>query len=107
MIPGAPCALVSLYWGEIDGNRWRVSFRNAAPPPAPFARSLLHQALNQSKELTDYNMFLTDGALRKAVATFRGAWGESRLKTVGALAGSKDMKQLSRLVRPSFAKCNL
>eukprot|EP00048_Salpingoeca_helianthica_P024776 m.35192 g.35192 ORF g.35192 m.35192 type:complete len:557 (+) comp9577_c0_seq1:136-1806(+) len=54
------------------------------------------QVLNQSRELVNYNVFLSDGALRKAVRVFGGSWGEEHLTNIGKHAGSDTTQQYSR-----------
>eukprot|EP00047_Mylnosiga_fluctuans_P005712 m.242253 g.242253 ORF g.242253 m.242253 type:complete len:570 (-) comp13993_c0_seq1:64-1773(-) len=61
-----------------------------------FKEALPHaRVLNQSKELVDYNLFLSDGPLRRAVAVLGGDWAKAHLTDVGAVTGTREIQTLS------------
>jgi putative acyl-CoA dehydrogenase len=53
-----------------------------------------HEVSNQPPPLTDYNVFEADTPLVEAVRREGGEWAESRIATVGALAGSERARVL-------------
>lgn len=53
-----------------------------------------HEVTNQPPPLIDYNVYLQDAALRRAVAEGGAAWAEDRLVEYGALAGSAEAIRL-------------
>jgi putative acyl-CoA dehydrogenase len=55
-----------------------------------------HEVLNQPGELTGYNVFGTDQALRDAIGVFGAGWAEQKLVAVGARAGSAHVQNLAR-----------
>jgi putative acyl-CoA dehydrogenase len=58
---------------------------------APSPRFLTHIVENQANMLAPYNAYLTDRALREAVAREGGAWGEANLAAYGAITGGELM----------------
>ena len=50
----------------------------------------LSQVMNQSSELADYNLFLSNDVLVKATRTFSAEWAHPHLTQVGIIAGCKD-----------------
>ncbi|WP_028008349.1 isovaleryl-CoA dehydrogenase [Solimonas flava] len=50
---------------------------------------LTHSVDNQAPPLVDYNAYLTDPALREAVAREGGGWAEAHLSAYGAVAGGE------------------
>jgi putative acyl-CoA dehydrogenase len=55
-----------------------------------------HEVTNQPGELSGFNAYEADTALRNAMEVFGGAWAEARLKKTGALIGSARMMDLAR-----------
>ncbi|TXH03776.1 MAG: isovaleryl-CoA dehydrogenase [Nevskiaceae bacterium] len=55
-------------------------------------RFLTHTVDNQATPLGDYNAYLTDSALREAVAREGGGWAEAHLTEFGAVAGGELMR---------------
>ncbi|WP_020649078.1 isovaleryl-CoA dehydrogenase [Solimonas variicoloris] len=53
------------------------------------AQFLTHSVDNQAPPLVDYNAYLTDPALREAVAREGGGWAEAHLSAYGAVAGGE------------------
>ncbi|XAW60912.1 acyl-CoA dehydrogenase family protein [Halomonas sp. Bachu 37] len=53
-----------------------------------------HEVENQPPPLHDYNSYLSDTALREAVAREEASWAEDDLEAFGALAGSADSIEL-------------
>ena len=56
-------------------------------------RSHTHEVTNQPPPLADYNAFETDRPLVEAVEREGGQWAEERLRAIGALAGSTDIRR--------------
>src|SRR3546814_16314695 len=52
-------------------------------------RYLTHAVENQAPPLQDYNSYLTDIALREAVAREGGGWSEAPLSEFGAVTGGE------------------
>src|SRR3546814_10389879 len=52
-------------------------------------RYLTHAVENQAPPLQDYNSYLTDIALREAVAREGGGWSEAHLSEFGAVTGGE------------------
>src|SRR3546814_19988810 len=52
-------------------------------------RYLTHAVENQAPPLQDYNSYLTDIALREAVAREGGGWSEAHLSAFGAVTGGE------------------
>ena len=48
-----------------------------------------HDVTNQPPPLVDYNAFTADTALVEAIRREGGDWGQDRLKTYGAIAGTE------------------
>jgi putative acyl-CoA dehydrogenase len=48
-----------------------------------------HQVVNQAPPLENYNSYLSDPALREAVAREGGAWADAHLREFGAVAGGE------------------
>ena len=61
-------------------------------PNTYFAQT--HDVINVSKELTDYNMFAVDQALKEAVSREGAAWAVPQLESFGALVGTTDYLEL-------------
>jgi len=55
-----------------------------------------HEVLNQPGDLTDFNAFTQDRALRDTVAAFGAGWAETRLQSCGARVGSGHVQALAR-----------
>jgi putative acyl-CoA dehydrogenase len=55
-----------------------------------------HEVLNQPGELSGFNAYENDFALREAMRVFGGGWAEARLVKTGALVGSARMVELAR-----------
>src|SRR3954468_10031019 len=52
--------------------------------------SITHEVLNQAPPFLGHNWFDADPALQAAVARDGGAWGEDRLRDLGAVVGSEE-----------------
>ena len=52
-----------------------------------------HEVTNQPPPLVDYNAFETDRPLVEAVEREGAQWAEERLRAIGALAGSADIRR--------------
>src|SRR3954452_7183727 len=52
--------------------------------------SITHEVLNQAPPFLGHNWFDADPALQAAVAREGGAWGEDRLRDLGAVVGSEE-----------------
>ncbi len=63
---------------------------------AEFGGYATHDVYNQAGALPDFNAYLTDAALREAMAAFGAGWAEARLTATGALVGSARMRELAR-----------
>src|SRR3954470_24222032 len=59
----------------------------ATPRSAPF---ITHEVLNQTPPFLGHNWFDADPALQAAVIREGGAWGEDRLRDLGAVVGSEE-----------------
>jgi putative acyl-CoA dehydrogenase len=55
-----------------------------------------HEVHNQPPELTGFNAYLGDIALRQAVAAFNATWAEDRLTACGMRIGTASMQTLAR-----------
>jgi len=55
-----------------------------------------HDVTNQPGDLTGFNAYSSDHALRDAIRTFNAAWATPNLTDLGALIGSPRMAQLAR-----------
>ena len=62
---------------------------NFRKPLDPYGAAT-HEVFNQPVELTDYNLFDSDAALKEAVKREGAAWATSGLEAFGARAGSAD-----------------
>ena len=56
---------------------------------APRQHLRTHDVTNQPPPLEHYNAFTSDTALMEAVRREGGSWGQDRLKTYGAIAGTE------------------
>src|SRR3954468_9394250 len=52
--------------------------------------SITHEVLNQAPPFLGHNWFDADPALQAAVSREGGAWGEDRLRDLGAVVGSEE-----------------
>ncbi len=55
-----------------------------------------HEVTNQPGDLTNFNAYTSDQALRDAIQTFAATWATPKLESLGALIGSPRMAQLAR-----------
>ena len=62
---------------------------NFRKPLDPYGAAT-HEVTNQPVELSDYNLFDSDAALKEAVKRERAAWATSGLEAFGARAGSAE-----------------
>jgi putative acyl-CoA dehydrogenase len=55
-----------------------------------------HEVRNQAGDLSDYNVFGTDAALREAISVFGAGWADERLMDCGARVGSAAVQEMAR-----------
>jgi len=58
--------------------------------------SATHEVMNQPPDLTGFNAYETDAALREATQIFGASWAAPKLVELGRLIGSERMLQLAR-----------
>ncbi len=72
--------------------------REDRPPDALDAYgAVTHEVVNQPYELTDYNLYDSDAALKEAVAREGAGWASNALGAFGGRAGSADYLELGTL----------
>lgn len=55
-----------------------------------------HEVYNQAGDLSDYDAFTSDAALRSAVEAFDGGWATDKLSRAGTIVGSGEVQALAR-----------
>ncbi len=68
-----------------------------AVPPSERYLAVTHEVINQSTELTDYNLYATDAALREAVAREGAGWASADLHAFGERVGAREYQELGML----------
>src|SRR5271166_4566681 len=69
---------------------------NFRAPLDPYG-AVTHEVFNQPVELTDYNLFDSDAALKEAVKREGAEWATDGLEAFGARTGSADYLELGAL----------
>ena len=64
--------------------------------PRPSSTRETHEVLNQPPPLLDYNAFDADPALQEAIQREGGAWGEDRVRDMGAVVASTEADEHRR-----------
>src|SRR5215467_4794353 len=62
-------------------------------PVAPATEPVTDEASNQVPPLTNYNLFLTDTTLVKAVERSGAGWAREQLSELGRLLGTEDVQR--------------
>src|SRR5579862_8447400 len=81
---------------SIQPDRWRLSAETIIPCMNPVAHALevpAGEALNQVPLLTNYNLFLTDASLVKAVEREGAGWAREQISELGRLLGTEEVQR--------------
>jgi putative acyl-CoA dehydrogenase len=85
-----PCVVARGEWGHLSDFRGLES-----PEMSVLERrgAQTHEVTNQPPPLVDYNVFESDRPLLESVEREGGRWAKERLRAIGALAGSAEIRR--------------